>query len=75
MVKRSFIRCDWHPEHSADDHPTGSRCGAPATHRILWLDSTHRYSHSCSKHLTLDTDAPPHRIERLTDRHQCTVEE
>lgn len=57
--------CDWHPEHSADDRPTGKRCGEPATHRVFWLDGTYRYSHSCLAHLVLDADAPPYRIEKL----------
>lgn len=60
-----FIGCDWHSEHSVDDRPTGTRCGAPVTHRVLWLDGTYRYSHCCSEHLVLDADVPPHRIETL----------
>jgi hypothetical protein len=60
-----FTGCDWHSEHSADDRPIGTRCGAPAAYRVLWLDGTYRYSHSCSAHLTLDADVPPHLIETL----------
>lgn len=63
-----FVRCDWHPDHSADDRPAGPRCGAPATHRIVWLDGSNRYSHGCAAHLELDPSAPPHRIEKLADR-------
>lgn len=62
-----WSRCDWRPEHSSDDRPTGPRCGAPATHRIVWLDGSDRYSHGCSAHLKLDAEAPPHRIERLEE--------
>lgn len=64
-MKHRFTRCDWRAEHSADDRPTGDRCGAPATHRIVWLDGTNRYSHGCGDHLKLEPGAPPHRIEKL----------
>lgn len=60
-----WTRCDFRPEHDADDRPMGPQCGSPATHRIVWLDGTGRYSYGCSAHLELDPDAPPHRIERL----------
>lgn len=63
-----YVRCDWHPEHGVDDRPTGPRCGAPATHRIVWLDGSNRYSHGCSAHLVMDSTAPSHRIEKLDDR-------
>lgn len=60
-----WIRCDWHPEHGADDRPKGPRCGAPATHRIVWLDGSNRYSYGCAAHLEIDPQAPSHRVERL----------
>lgn len=61
------VRCDWHPEHGADDMPTGQRCDATATHRIVWLDGSNRFSYGCDAHLELDPAAPPVRIEKLSD--------
>ncbi len=60
------LQCDWCPEHGPDNRPAGQPCGAPATHRIVWLDGTNRYSYGCGAHLKLDPDATPHRIEALT---------
>lgn len=58
-------KCDWCPEHGPDNTPKGPSCGAPATHRILWLDGTRRYSFGCERHLAIDADATPHKIEAL----------
>jgi len=63
-------RCDWHAEHGADDRPTGQRCEAQATHRLVWLDGSGRYSYGCDDHLTLDPDATPVRVERLDEINQ-----
>lgn len=62
---RPGARCDWHAEHGADDKPTGQRCESAATHRIVWLDGSGRFSLGCGAHLELDAKAPPVRIERL----------
>jgi len=70
-VSASWVRCDWHPEH-VDDRPSGERCGAPASHRIVWLDGS--YSHGCSSHLEIDPDGPPHRIEEMYDRRSVRAE-
>lgn len=58
--------CDWHPRHGADDKPQGARCGAAATHRIVWLDGSKRYSLACGAHLELDKIAPRRKVEPLT---------
>ncbi len=58
------MTCDWHPHH-VDGRPTGPRCGAPATHRILWLDGSRRFSFGCDDHLVMTQKAPPYRIERI----------
>jgi hypothetical protein len=58
--------CDWHPEHDeVVDIPKGQRCGVAATHRIVWLDGSKRYSLACGDHLGLDHDAPQCKVEAL----------
>lgn len=62
--RSTWTRCDWHPEH-INDRPAGERCGAPATHRIVWLDGSKRFSYGCAAHLELDPEAPPHMVEPI----------
>jgi hypothetical protein len=61
--------CDHHSSHdSVTDVPTGPVCGAPATHRIVWLDGSRRFSLACGDHLAVDSDAPPHAIVALASQ-------
>ena len=65
MVDDGQPRCDFHEEHDADGRPVGRRCEATATHRLVWLDGSNRYSYGCSDHLILDPEATPVRAEAL----------
>lgn len=69
-VTPDSLTCDWHPEHGKDDRPRGKRCGAPATHRIVWLDGSKRYSLACRAHLELERVAPKRRIHAITTRKE-----
>lgn len=56
-------RCDYRAGHDPiTDRPTGDQCEAPATHLIVWLDGSHRFSFGCEKHLESET---PHRVELI----------
>lgn len=59
--------CDHHDDHDrATDTPRGTRCGAPATHVILWNDDR-RFSLGCDAHLEIAADATiqPRRVVPL----------
>lgn len=63
LVEVQALDCVWRPFHDAEtDTPFGPACGAPATHVIVWLDGTRRWSTACLRHLDLDPAAPPCRI-------------
>lgn len=58
--------CDFCPDHdAAADTPIGPPCGAEATHAILWLDGSRRFSFGCAAHLVIDADATPHILVPL----------
>lgn len=60
--------CVWHPMFDPQTlEPMGTPCGAPATHVILWLDGTFRWSPACDRHTELDPAAPPSVTLRLRD--------
>lgn len=62
--------CTFCEEHDyVNDVPVGPPCGKPATHVIVWLDGSRRYSPACSDHLELEPDAPPHEIRELESVH------
>lgn len=58
------LECVWRPFWTEDEYhnPFGPACGAPASHVIIWLDGTRRWSTACLRHLDLDPAAPPCRI-------------
>lgn len=50
------ITCNFMDAHDeATDTPTGTRCGARATHHITWADD--RVSFGCAKHIYIDSAA------------------
>jgi hypothetical protein len=50
-------QCDFRDAHDpVTDTPLGERCGAPATHYIMW-DDGRRYSVACDQHLEIDSTA------------------
>ena len=61
----AFDTCDWHPEHDDNGEPKGKRCGAPATHRVLWMDGSRRFSLACAQHLDFESVAPSRRVQPL----------
>lgn len=66
--------CAWKPEHDLQrDVPTGPSCGAPATHVIVWLDGTGRYSPCCATHSRdVDASAPAHRVLQVPENPRET---
>jgi hypothetical protein len=69
IVLTAVVQCDWHAEHDeVNDRPTGERCQAAATHRLVWLDGSNRVSYGCDAHLELKEGAPEVHIERLSYR-------
>lgn len=73
MIDLGTERCDHRDSHDlAADRPTGNRCEATATHRIIW-DDGRRFSFACAAHLTIDDAATvkPSSVEILKERgHQ-----
>lgn len=58
--------CDFCAKHDdVTDLPIGPPCGADATHRILWLDGSRRFSFGCGAHLAMDPDSPMHVVVPL----------
>jgi hypothetical protein len=63
LAEAEGLDCVWRPFHdTATDMPFGPACGAEATHVIIWLDGTRRWSTACLRHLELEFGAPPCRI-------------
>ncbi len=53
------LTCEFRERHDRiRDIPVGDACGAQATHMIVWLDGTHRWSPACEQHTDLDPEAP-----------------
>lgn len=66
------LTCTWKPEHDmVRDVPVGPECGEPATHVILWLDGSNRWSPGCDAHLELEDDAPVHMVVRVGPLQAC----
>lgn len=62
------LTCEWRAQHDrVRDIPVGDACGLDATHVIVWLDSSGRWSPACELHLELDDLAPRHFIAQIPE--------